>query len=307
MTLNDELDRQLFELGKAVSPKESVAANVTMLAYERTAERTMRLHRRPAATKRRLPNIAAGAIAATIAMVVTGVLLLAWNSSVAFADQAVAALAQCMADGVRVEERNIVVMADGSQHESSTHRVLTVGRESYRRDIYEGEKRQEVQWYTPQDDIEALREPPGAKTSKVDGMLQTSVQFETNSYSTQGHIGGFGSDHPVERLSLIVKFVGKAESRLEPITVKGRQCPGFQIRASQYGDNPPEWIDRIWFDPNTKLPVRVEYERPASDQRLKAILTVQEGFDWHPELSADVFTPKIPDGYKPYKSDKEIE
>ena len=79
--------------------------------------------------------------------------------------------------------------------------------------------------------------------------------------------------------------------------MSGTKCPGFEIRSSKYGDNPADWVDRIWFNPATKLPVRIEEERPRREKQLQALITVQEQFDWHPALPADTFSPKIPAGF----------
>jgi len=43
-------------------------------------------------------------------------------------------------------------------------------------------------------------------------------------------------------------------------------CVGFEIKASQYGNNPENWVDQIWFDVQTKLPVVIEERgRPVTD------------------------------------------
>jgi hypothetical protein len=128
-------------------------------------------------------------------------------------------------------------------------------------------------------------------------MLQTSVQFDAKTYTLQAHQGGFGDQHPVARMRFLIQFIGEADRHLTPMVIGGRQCPGFEIRASKYGSNPPEWVDRIWFDPETKLPVRIEQERPTAEKNVKALITVQEQFNWHAELSADTFSPKLPDGF----------
>jgi hypothetical protein len=282
MTLDEQLDQSLAKLRDAISPHRSVVADV----MARTASRSLAgpsSHRliRTWCMPFPLPRFAAGAIVATFASVVVGLILVDQRSASVFANQALTALQQAKAGGVIVIERNILLLSDGTRHTSSTSFKLFVGRDSYRRDIYENDNLRESQWYTRKDD----------------GMLQTSVHFDAKTYTLQTHSGAYGDADPVERMSLLVKLIDKAEHRLEPIVVKGRKCPGFEIRCSKYGNNPDNWVDRIWFDPVVKLPVRIEQDRPRSERILKASITVQEQFNWHPELPADTFTPKIPDGF----------
>jgi hypothetical protein len=282
MTLDEELDQSLAKLREAISPHRSIVAQV----MARAERGTMPLAR--SRTLARLwftpswrPRLAVSMILGTAALFVVGFLLFGERSSSAFATDAIAALTQAKAEGVTVKERIIAVMADGARHTSSTTSVLFVGKDSYRRDIYENDKLRESQWYT----------------RKEDGMLQTSVRFDNKTYTQQTHQGAFGDKNPIERVSLLVKFIDRAERPLEALEISGVKCTGFEIRASKYGDNPADWVDRIWFNPVTKLPVRIEEERPRREKQFQALIAVQEQFDWHPALPADTFSPKIPDGF----------
>jgi hypothetical protein len=282
MKLDDELEESLAELRVAVSPQRSIVGDV----MSRTADRHVAPVRsisfiRWCAAQLPRPRFAVAASVAMIGLLTVCWLLFDQPSTAAFAVQALAALERAKADGVTAKERTVVVLRDGSRHTSTTSYVFYIGRDSYRRDIHDGDKLREVQWYTP----------------KGEGMLQTSVQFDSKTYTLQNHAGGYGHKVPIARMSLITRFVGDADRRLDPMMIKGRQCPGFEIHANKYGDNPTDWVDRIWFDPETKLPARIELERPRPEKEFKAFITVQERFDWHPELKADVFVPKIPDGF----------
>jgi hypothetical protein len=128
-------------------------------------------------------------------------------------------------------------------------------------------------------------------------MTQTSVQFDAKTYTVQQHNGSYGNEDPVERIRFLVNFVGDAERRLPAMVINGRECLGFEIKSSRYGDNPDEWMDRIWFDPSTKLPVRIEFERPGPSGETKAIITTRDQIQWWPELQPDTFTPNVPDGF----------
>lgn len=287
MTVDEKLDEQLIQLGNAVAPQISIVADVMM----RTAGRSIGASRSHSITKwcltsLRPPQLAAGAVVALLAVY----LLVFHQPSVSvFADQALAALEDARANGVSVEERTEFVMRDGSRQSSSTRDTFFVGRDSYRRDIYEGDHLREIQWYTPDGD----------------GMRQTSIQLDAKTYSQEKHTGKFGDEDPVERMRFLVRFIVDADRELLPRMIKGRQCRGFEVSARKYGDNPEGWIDRVWIDSATKLPMRIEQERPRSEKEFKAFITVQERFDWYPELHADTFTPKIPDGFTIRKENPE--
>lgn len=296
MTLDDELDTKLYGLGKKLRSRESIVRAVM--------DEVERRNVKPRKTTLKLGSMREGvllkyfsiAAAALLAALLTGFFLSDQHSAAAFADQAVAAFADAKILGVRAGERTIVVLNDGTRHQSSSRNVFVCGQDRYRRDIYEGEVLRETQWYTPENI--PVDQHSGSGTSTISGMLQTSVRYDSKTFSTQTHQGSFGSEQPIERMSFTVGFVNKAERELPPITINNLKCPGFQIRASLYGSNPPDWIDRIWFDPQTKLPVRIEYERKAADKQLTAIITVDENFEWRPTIAPEAFTPKIPEGFK---------
>lgn len=185
-------------------------------------------------------------------------------------------------NGVTCREQIVVVMPDGSEHTSSTWNILYVSNDSYRRDIYDGDVLRETQWYVPDGD----------------GTRQHSVRFDLESYFTHTGPGSFGNHDPVDRMRFYVGLIDEADTLLGEDTIDGIQCVGFEISASQYGDNPGDWIDRIWFDVETKLPVRMEKRgRPVTDQSDKTFTTIQSEFDYDPYLPADTFVPETPEGY----------
>ena len=184
--------------------------------------------------------------------------------------------------GVVCREQTLYVIEDETEHLSSTYDIFTVSRDSYRRDIYDSNQLRETQWYTP----------------NVEGMIETSVRFDLKSYSVIQHEGSFGEQDPVERFRLWVHILNKADRQLGTKRIDEQECVGFDILASEYGDNPDEWWDRIWLDVETKLPVRIEYrDRPVTDQPKIKITTVQDQFDWNPELPAKAFLPGIPEDF----------
>lgn len=188
--------------------------------------------------------------------------------------------------GVTCHEQTVLVMSDGSEHTSSTWDILYVSSDSYRRDIYDGDFLREIQWYVPDGD----------------GTLQHSVRFDLESYFTHTGEGSFGNYDPVDGMrSFVRQFVDKADKLLGEKVIEDRYCVGFEISASKYGDNPQEWLDRIWFDIDTKLPVLIEKERGCPRDKTQTdfhpYIRVQNQFDYNPELPADTFIPKTPEGF----------
>ncbi len=184
--------------------------------------------------------------------------------------------------GVSCRERIVIVHMDDSRNVSSAEMKLLFSSDSYRRDIYEGRALRERQWYTPE----------------AEAMIQTSVRFDDHSFSELRHQGGFGRLNPIERLRFLVNLLPQADRLLGTNEVDGHKCVGFEIRASAYGDNPETWIDRIWFDVMTKLPVRVEMAgRPLQSDDSRTITTVWDEFEYHEGLSQDEFVPQIPEGF----------
>ena len=187
--------------------------------------------------------------------------------------------------GVTCHEQTVLVMSDGSRHTSSTWDILYVSSDSYRRDIYDGDFLREIQWYVPDGD----------------GTLHHSIRYDLKSYFTHSGEGSFGNYEPVERMRFYVRLLDKADKLLGEKVIEDRNCVGFEISAGKYGDNPQEWLDRIWFDIDTKLPVLIEQERGCPRDKTKTdfhpSIRVQEQFDYNPELPADTFIPKTPERF----------
>jgi hypothetical protein len=185
-------------------------------------------------------------------------------------------------EGVSCREQIFTVAKDGSKHLSSTWNILYFSKDSYRRDIYDGDTLREIQWYVPDGDT----------------MLQHSIRFDLESYFVERHQGSFGVQDPIDRLRFYVQFLDSAEQLLGTKKIENTNCVGFEIKASEYGNNPEHWVDQIWFDVETKLPVVIErHGRPVTDHPEMTFTTVQEEFNYNDELPGDTFEPYIPDGY----------
>ena len=183
---------------------------------------------------------------------------------------------------ITCREQHILVLADGSKHTSSTWDEYSVSNDSYRRNIYDSNELREIQWYVP------------------DGndMIQHYIRFDLECYGAVRHKGRFGTKSPIQRMRFYVGLLNKADKPLGEKIIEDRNCVGFAISASKYGNNPEHWIDHIWFDVDTKLPVLIEqHGRLVTGHPDKTYTTIQDQFDYNPELPADTFTPWIPEGF----------
>lgn len=182
-------------------------------------------------------------------------------------------------EAVTCREQMVFVGTDGSEHTSSTWTRFYVSKDSYRRDIYDGNSLREIQWYIP------------------DGndMIQQGVRFDLKCYGAVRHKGSFGQMDPVERMRSYVEQMDKAQRLLEERVVDGRTCVGFEIQTAADGDNSENRTDRIWFDVETKLPMRIELSGlPVTDDLQHTLTLVQDQFDYVPQLPPDTFIPMEP-------------
>lgn len=134
----------------------------------------------------------------------------------------------------------------------------------------------------------------------VDGdavsMLEVSYQYECY-FERQNERYGFDDDL-VESLRNDAKLLDRADRVLGEKVIDGRQCTGFEISAARYGDNYGDRLDRIWIDVETKLPASIERHGIASSFDAGNTLTIiHDQFEYYTEVSVDMFTPVIPEGF----------
>jgi len=183
--------------------------------------------------------------------------------------------------------RDVWVVVDGGRElPTSSVGAFSTSRDSYRRDQYDGGVLTLTQWYTPSGD---------------GNMYQTDVHYDKGTYRIMSHKGSYGAESPVSRLTLQIRLLDRADALLGTRVMEGRECVGFEISAAKYGDNPPEWKDRIWFDVQTRLPVCVEYERPMGPADARKFVERRDQFNWAPGLGTDFFRPVIPQGFREEK------
>jgi outer membrane lipoprotein-sorting protein len=73
---------------------------------------------------------------------------------------------------------------------------------------------------------------------------------------------------------------------------------GFEISASKYGNYPEQRIDRVWFDVESRLPVRIEkHGKPITDRPDQTLTSIEDQFEYYVQVPADMFTPEIPEDF----------
>jgi len=129
-------------------------------------------------------------------------------------------------------------------------------------------------------------------------LVSYEVSFEFQCYSIKRTKGGAHERDPMKELRFYVSLLDKADRVLDAAVLDGRECVGFEIDASKYGDNPKGRVDRIWFDVKTKLPVRIEkHGRPVTDQPGRTFTFIQDRFEYYAQIPAEMFEPRIPEGF----------
>ena len=89
----------------------------------------------------------------------------------------------------------------------------------------------------------------------------------------------------------LAEQIDKADRFFESKQIEGVECFGLELSAKKYGTNPDTSIHTLWFDAETKLPVKVEYDWLQDDGPRKRIM---DQFEWDQELPAETFIPEIP-------------
>jgi outer membrane lipoprotein-sorting protein len=132
----------------------------------------------------------------------------------------------------------------------------------------------------------------------VNNLITYNLSYEYKCYSIREYKGEAYIKDPVENLLFYVNLLDKADQILNIETFEGKKCIGFEIRASKYGDNPPERIDRIWFDVETKLPVRIEnHGITITGQPGTTLTNIIDRFVYYAQIPSELFVPNIPDDF----------
>lgn len=209
------------------------------------------------------------------------------GSASVFAQELVTVLDNAQPRGVTMRSQTTFIMTDGSRDVSSTVSNYSVSHDRYRCDIFDDGKLRETQWYI----------------SNADGLTQTCVRFKSHDYQIDKHPKPAKVIDHVARLREIVSAIDRADRRLGLEEIDGRKCVGFEIATAKIDGPHEKDISRIWFNVETKLPVRIESENsnmddtPAFAHGIRGMINTLDQFDWSPQFPANTFAPVIPDEF----------
>ncbi len=169
---------------------------------------------------------------------------------------------------------------------------ISISECDWRIDDYSGDQVQQTEWYVTEKD-------DWGKTSFDFNdwnfrLTKTTVSFTSRSYREETYGNTSHPDNPMDRIILLARYMDKADRFFESRQIDGIECFGFELSAKKYGTNPDTNIHTLWFDSETMLPVRVEFEWHQEDGPRKKLL---DQFEWDAELPADTFVPVIPEGF----------
>jgi outer membrane lipoprotein-sorting protein len=171
----------------------------------------------------------------------------------------------------------------GSTHVSGNWSRWYQTADRRRRDKFYDDTLVSTMWEVPED---------------VGSVCRYDVSFEYECYTVQTYESGPIPSDPVKMLRLYVGLLDQADRVLGTETFEGKECAGFEVSAAKYGDNPEGWVDRIWFDTETKLPIRIEqHGRPVTDHPEQTFTFVKDEFEYYVDVPAEKFEPQIPEGF----------
>jgi len=184
--------------------------------------------------------------------------------------------------------------ADGDTHTYGP-RNMYLARESWREDGHKWETPQKKKWYLiEKEKHDAVSFDFNEQNFRL---IETIVNFTNKTYSVATYEGTSPHRHPMGRILFLAGLVNQADLVLQNAEIEDIECFGFEISTSKYGNNQSNDKHRLWFDIETKLPVRMEFEYWKPDGKSKSV-RVRDHFQWDPELPEETFVPSIPEGFK---------
>lgn len=177
-------------------------------------------------------------------------------------------------------------------------RTVYLSRNAWRYDYYSGDRLQKTEWYVGK---QLDTQETGFEIEDRNfWIVRTVVDHDSRTYQVSS---SYQIRHPMHEIVFFAGLVDRSDRILENRIVDEIECIGFEISAKKYGDNPDSMIHRLWFNADTKLLVRMEFEwdtdKPSKQELMQQF---ERGpFQWDPNLPADTFTPTIPEGFTPPK------
>jgi len=136
------------------------------------------------------------------------------------------------------------------------------------------------------------------KVSDGQDLIQYDVSYEYQCYTIRTNEGGAYQRDPIKRLQSYVNQLDEAGRILDTAVFEDKECVGFEVSTTWSGDEPTRGVDRIWFDVQTKLPVRIEkHGLPITGRPGETFTFIQDQFEYYAQVPAEMFEPEIPDGF----------
>lgn len=173
-----------------------------------------------------------------------------------------------------------LTLPDGKKEErdSSMYKMYWTAAGSLRTDTYKGEKVTEVRILH--------KDKPGVE---IDHRYETYRVLDTAE----------GSRSPLLFMGKLAGYSGQADRTLERCTINGVTVPGFEIATSKVDPDAGEGTIRLWTDPKTALPLRVEIDMGTMGQMVsddfRWNVPSEKWFDVKPPASYQDKTPTPPD------------
>jgi len=189
-------------------------------------------------------------------------------------------------------DQSVFVGRYGSTHVSGTWRRNYEAKDRSRNDRYYEHTDEDT---FGQSNPDSILQHVTYKVPDGQDLIQYGVSYEHQCYTIRTIEGGAYQRDPIEKLRFYVNLMDKANRILDTAVFEDRECVGFEISADKYGSNPEDWIDRIWFDVQTKLPVRIErHGRPITGNPGQAFTRIQDQIEYYAQVPAEMFEPEIP-------------
>lgn len=169
---------------------------------------------------------------------------------------------------------------------------ISISPNGWREDKFSGEQVCETNYYVS--DIKDWSKPRFDLKDPNGTLTQTHVNFDKRTYSVTKRDRAFHSGNAMDRIIFIAGMLDRADRFWEKKVINGIECFGFELSAKKYGTNPDTHKHRMWFDIQTKLPVKTEFEWVQTEGPR---LDIRETFQWNPAFPAETFTPTIPEDY----------
>lgn len=123
-------------------------------------------------------------------------------------------------------------------------------------------------------------------------LIQYDVSYEYQCYTIRTNEGKAYERNPIDRLQSYVGQLDYADRILDTAVFEDKECVGFEVGTIWSGN---EGVDRIWFDIQTKLPVRIErHGLPITGRSDETLTFIQDQFEYYEQVPAEMFEPEIP-------------